>query len=169
MPETLELQIDADGSPVTIEPWWHRLLSATIPTAAARKFLIWGARGDVLAVREAVPGKGSQVRGWMTCAALASYLLLREPGVCRVDLSALLADDDAKLDDDSLAVVGCDACAHGAPKPPGASKPFCMKCGRDLAPRSKWAGSLAIWRMSRPRSSSAEASISSGDGTRLTD
>ena len=41
---------------------------------------------------------------------------------------------------DSLAVVGCDACAHGAPKPPGAPKPFCLKCGPELAPRSQWAG-----------------------------
>jgi hypothetical protein len=29
------------------EPWWHRLLTATIGSEQARKFLIWGARGDV--------------------------------------------------------------------------------------------------------------------------
>ncbi len=192
--ETLKLEIDQDGSPVTFEPrgwfvcfvpglkkqwwhrfvnkrhkhvfamrpvgpgewtlfepWWHRLLTATITTEQARKFLIWGARGDVLHAREAVPGRGSQVRGWMTCAALASYLLgrkywvwtphglykllLREPGVCRVDVSALLRLDEAQLADASLAVAACEECTPGAPKRrPGAPKPFCMNCGRDLVP-----------------------------------
>lgn len=189
--ETIKIEIDQDGSPVTIEPrgwfvcivpglkkqwwhpfvnqrhkhvfairparpgewtlfepWWHRLLTATITLEQARKFLLWGARGDVLHVREAVPGQGSQIRGWMTCATLASYLLgrkywvwtphglykllLREPGVCRVDVSALLSLDSAKLDEASRVTVACSACAPGTPKQPGAPKPFCMKCGRDL-------------------------------------
>jgi hypothetical protein len=88
------------------DPWRHRLLTATITTEQARQFLLWGARGDVLLARESIPGRGSQVRGWMTCAALVSYLLgrpywvwtphrlfkllLREPNVSRVDVSALL-------------------------------------------------------------------------------
>src|SRR5215831_10853955 len=88
------------------EPWWHRLLTATITSEQARKFLLWGARGDVLLVREAIPGHGSQVRGWMNCAALVCYLLgrqyrvwrphslykllLREPNVSQVDVSLLL-------------------------------------------------------------------------------
>jgi hypothetical protein len=148
------------GKWTLFEPWWQRLLTATISTAAARKFLIWSARGDVLSVREAVPGQGSQVRGWMTCAALASYLLgrpywvwtphglykllLRESDVCRVDVTALITFDDAKLDDASLAIVGCDACAPGAPKP------FCMECGRDDVIRDRsasqysWRGTCAI-------------------------
>jgi hypothetical protein len=37
-------------------------LMATITSEQARKFLIWDARGDVLHVREAVPGRGSQPR-----------------------------------------------------------------------------------------------------------
>lgn len=190
--ETIELEIDQNGSPVALEagswlvcfvpglekqwwhpfvnkrhkhvfamrpagngewtlfePWWHRLLTATITSDQARKFLIWGARGDVLHVHEAIPGQGSQVRGWMTCAALASYLLgrkywvwtphglykllLREPNVCRVDVTRLVATDDANLAKASRVIAACDECAPGAPKRrPGAPKPFCMKCGRDL-------------------------------------
>ena len=64
------------GEWTLFEPWWHRLLTATITSEQARKFLLWGARGDVLHVREAIPGRGSQVRGWMSCATLTSYLLL---------------------------------------------------------------------------------------------
>ncbi|MHB1198794.1 MAG: hypothetical protein ACYCZ6_04395 [Polaromonas sp.] len=190
--KTIELEIDQDGSPVTLEarswfvcivpglqkqwwhpfvnrrhkhvfamrparpgewtlfePWWHRLLTATITSEQARKFLLWGARGDVLHVREAVPGQGSQIRGWMTCATLTSYLLgrkywvwtphglykllLREPTVCRVDVARLVALDAAKLAEASQVIMACDECQSGAPKRrPGAPKPFCMKCGRDL-------------------------------------
>lgn len=120
------------GQWTLFEPWWHRLLAATITSEQARKFLIWGARGDVLHVREAVPGRGSQVRGWMTCATLASYLLgrnywvwtphglykllLREPGVCRVDVSALLRLDEAQLADASLVIAACEECTPGAPQ-----------------------------------------------------
>lgn len=191
---TIELKIDGDGSPVTLEagswfvcfvpglkkqwwhifvhkkhkhvfamrpaehgewtlfePWWHRLLTATITSEQAIKFLLWGGRGDVLLVRESIPGSGSQIRGWMTCAALASYLLgrpywvwtphslykllLREPSVCRVDVSALLANNLAQLGHGSRVIVACDECIPGAPiRQPGAPKPFCMKCGRDLVP-----------------------------------
>ena len=190
--ETVELELDENGSPVTLEaaawyvcfvpglkrqwwhrfvnarhkhvfamkpagpgewtllePWWHRLLTATITSEQARKFLLWGARGDVLHVREFIPGQGSQLRGWMTCAALASYLLgrrywvwtphglytrlLREPNVCRVDVSRLVRLDAAKLAEASEIVVGCDECKPGgAMRRPGAPKPFCMNCGRDL-------------------------------------
>jgi hypothetical protein len=139
------------GEWTLFEPWWHRLLSATISSEQARKFLLWGARGDVLLVREAIPGRGSQARGWMTCAALASYLLgrpywvwtphglykllLREPNVCRVDVSVLLTLDAAELGQGSRVIVACDECMPGTPKRrPGAPKPFCMKCGRDLMP-----------------------------------
>jgi len=132
------------------EPWWHRMLVATITSEQARKFLLWGARGDVLLVRESIPGHGSQVRGWMTCATLISYLLgrhywvwtphglykllLREPNICRVDVSSLLTLDAAMLTEASRKLAPCDQCTPGAPKPPGAAKPFCMKCGRDIIP-----------------------------------
>jgi hypothetical protein len=130
------------------EPWWHRLLTATITSMQAKKFLLWGARGDVLLVRESIPGRGGQIRGWMDCAGLVGYLLgrpywvwsphglykllLREPGVCRVDVSVLLEFDAAKLAAGSRVIVACNGCAPGAPKPPGVAKPFCMDCGRDL-------------------------------------
>lgn len=76
------------GEWTLFEPWWNRLLTATITSEQARKFLLWGARGDVLHVHEAIPGRGSQVRGWMTCAALASYLLGRKYRVWTPDGSS---------------------------------------------------------------------------------
>lgn len=143
------LKPSASGEWTLFEPWWHRLLTTTITSEQARKFLVWGARGDVLHVHEAVPGRGSQIRGWMTCAALASYLLgrpywvwtphglykllLREPNVCRVDVSPLVRLDAAALARASQAIMTCDECQPGVPeRRPGAPKPFCMKCGRDL-------------------------------------
>ncbi len=139
-----------DGKWTLFEPWWTRLLTATITDEQARKFLRWGALGDVLLVREAVPGRGSQLRGWMNCAALAAYLLgrpyrvwtphalykrlLREPNVCRVDVSELLERDLSELGQGgSRTVPACAECRSDDPKPrPGARKPFCMNCGRDL-------------------------------------
>lgn len=137
------------GEWTLFEPWWHRLLTATVTSEQAKKFLLWGAAGDVLLVREAVPGSGSQVRGWMTCAALASYLLgrsywvwtphglyqrlLREPNICPVDVSVLLTLDEAQIAAGSRKISACDECVTGLRKPrPGAWKPFCMNCGRDL-------------------------------------
>jgi hypothetical protein len=162
--EVIKLELDKDGAPVTIEPrawfvcfvpglkrqWWQRLLTATITLEQARKFLIWGARGDALHAREAVPGHGSQVRGWMTCATLASYrlgrrywvwtphglykLLLCGPGVCCVDGWALLRLDEAQLPDASSVIAACEAGCAPRKHQPGAPKPFCMDCGRDLVP-----------------------------------
>lgn len=132
------------------EPWWTRLLTATITDAQAEKFLRWGALGDVLLVREAIPGSAGQVRGWMNCAALAAYLLgrpywvwtphalyrrlLREPNVCHVDVSELLRRDLSRIGAaGSRAILACDECRPGHPKRrQGAPKPFCMNCGRDL-------------------------------------
>ena len=45
------------------EPWWRRLLTDTISSMQAKKFLLWGARGDVLLVRESIRGRASQIRG----------------------------------------------------------------------------------------------------------
>lgn len=141
---------EREGEWTVFEPWWTRLLVATITTLQAAKFLRWGARGDVLLVREAVPGHSSQLRGMMTCAALAAHMLgrtyfvwtphqlylrmIREPNVCSVNVSALLTLDlDRLAETDSRLVAACDACAPGHHVEwPGAAKPFCMKCGRDL-------------------------------------
>lgn len=99
-------------------------------------------------VRESIPGSSSQIRGWMNCAALACYLLgrsywvwfphglykllLREPHVCRMDVSALLKFDAAQLAAGSPHIAVCEKCMPGAPKQPGVTKPFCMHCGRDM-------------------------------------
>lgn len=139
------------------EPWWTRLLTATIGTAQAMRFLQWGAEGDVLLVRESIPGHGSQLRGWMNCAALATYLLgrpyrvwtphglyrrlLKEPNVCRVDVTALTARDLSTLGSGSRVVEACDHCGGGRAgehvvrqefRQEGARKPFCLHCCRDL-------------------------------------
>lgn len=68
---------EADGRWTLLDPWRHRLLTASLSTDQARRFLTWAAAGDVVAVSEDIPGESSQVRGWMTCAALVSYLLGR--------------------------------------------------------------------------------------------
>lgn len=151
-----------EGEWTLFEPWWHRLLTATITAEQARKFLLWGGHGDVLVVREDIPGAGSQIRGWMHCAALASYLLgrryrdwtphglfrrlVREPHVCRVDVSALLERDLAHVATPGSRVVSpCSACWPDAPRQPGAPKPFCLECGRDLVPTQEWAvGEAAV-------------------------
>ena len=133
------------------EPWWTRLLVATVTTKQAIKFLQWGGMGDVLLIREAVPGHSSQLRGMMTCAALAAHMLGRtyfvwtphqlygrlvhEPNVCRVDVSALLDRDLEELarNESRRVIRACDQCSPGGQnRPPGAAKPFCMKCCRNL-------------------------------------
>lgn len=136
------------------EPWWTRIVVATITSDQARKFLTWGAQGDVLLVPERIPGNSSQVRGWANCAVLTSQLLgrkywlwsphqlykrlLNDPDVCWVDMSALLQWDLSALNgSDTAPVEPCDACKPGAPRQPGAKKPFCMKCGRSFYPVSK--------------------------------
>ncbi|MDN2565574.1 hypothetical protein N1F89_05015 [Aquibium sp. A9E412] len=146
------LRPEPTGEWTVFEPWWTRLLVATVPQEAAAKFLRWGASGDVLMVREGVPGHSSQLRAMMTCAALAAHMLgrtylvwtphqlyrrlLREPGVCRVDVSALLSADIGDIAiADSRGIRCCEACAPGRrPRRPGAAKPFCMGCARDLSP-----------------------------------
>lgn len=143
------LRPESDGRWTVFESWWHRLLTATVDPAQARKFLLWGARGDVLLAREEIPGRSGQLRVWMNCAVLASQLLgrnyfvwtphglyrrlAREPGICHVDVSVLLESDLAKLEPEgSRVVAACEACSPGAPRPPGTKKPFCLHCGRDL-------------------------------------
>ncbi len=102
---------DAAGGYIIVEPWWTRMMVSTLSAEQARKFLLWGAQGDMLLVRENVPGAGSQVRGWMTCAAMTAYLLgrgfpvwtphglyqrlLREPETRRVNASLLLQGGSA--------------------------------------------------------------------------
>lgn len=60
-----------------VEPWWTRLMVSVLTPDEASKFLRWGAAGDILKVRESIPGRGSQARGWANCAVLISYMLGR--------------------------------------------------------------------------------------------
>ena len=144
------LRPEHGGEWTVFEPWWTRLLVATITPEQAAKFLRWGAQGDVLLVLEAVPGGSTQLRGWLTCALLAAHMLgrtyfvwtphqlyrrlIREPNVCRVDVSALLKMDLSSLaEKGSRTVLACAECATGnETRRPGTAKPFCMHCGRDL-------------------------------------
>ena len=143
------LRLERNGERTIFEPWWTRILVATITTHQALKFLRWGRMGDVLLLREDVPGHSGQVRGWMSCGALVAHMLgrtycvwtphqlyrrlIREPHVCRIDVSALLKYDLEKLASHSSVISPCDACGpNRCVRPQGAAKPFCMKCGRDL-------------------------------------
>lgn len=96
------------GSWLLVEPWWTRMMVTILPPAEAVRFLRWGATGDILRVREAVPGRASQIRGWSNCAVLSAFLLgrsswawtphglyrqlLREQSTCHVDVQKLLVD-----------------------------------------------------------------------------
>lgn len=97
-----------DGTWILVEPWWTRMLVTVLTLDEAVKFLRWGATGDILQVREAVPGHGNQVRGWANCAVLTAFLLGRsyrtwtptglyrrlsaERGARPIDLAQWLAD-----------------------------------------------------------------------------
>ena len=93
---------------ILVEPWWTRLMVTLLPSPDAVKFLRWGASGDILRVREAVPGEGNQARGWSNCAVLASFVLgrksrtwtphglylqlIKEPGAKHEDVQELLVE-----------------------------------------------------------------------------
>lgn len=62
---------------IIVEPWWTRMLVTVLTLDEAVKFLRWGATGNILQVREAIPGNGNQVRGWANCAVLTAFLLGR--------------------------------------------------------------------------------------------
>ncbi|MDG2519375.1 TetR/AcrR family transcriptional regulator C-terminal domain-containing protein [Lysobacter soli] len=66
-----------DGSWLLMEPWWTRMMVNVLTLDQAIRFLRWGAMGDVLKVRERIPGRGSQMRGWANCSVLVSYMLGR--------------------------------------------------------------------------------------------
>lgn len=101
------------GSWLLVEPWWTRMMVTILPPADAVRFLRWGATGDILRVREAVPGTASQIRGWSNCAVLSAFLLgrsssvwtphglyrqlLREQSTCHVDVHELLVDQFTKV------------------------------------------------------------------------
>jgi hypothetical protein len=65
------------GNWLLVEPWWSRMMVTILTPAEAVRFLRWGDTGDILRVREAIPGSGNQFRGWSNCAALISFVLGR--------------------------------------------------------------------------------------------
>jgi hypothetical protein len=67
----------SNGSWLLVEPWWSRMMVTILAPADAVKFLKWGATGDILRVREAIPGQASQLRGWSNCAVLTAFVLGR--------------------------------------------------------------------------------------------
>ena len=101
------------GSWLLVEPWWTRMMVTILPPADAVKFLRWGGTGDILRVREAVPGKASQLRGWSNCAVLSAFCwgdraghgrrtvstgeLLREKSTRRENVEQLLVDQFTKV------------------------------------------------------------------------
>lgn len=66
-----------NGTWLLVEPWWTRLMVNVLTLDQAVKFLRWGESGDILKVRESIPGRGSQMRGWSNCSVLVSFLLGR--------------------------------------------------------------------------------------------
>lgn len=62
---------------LVIEPWWARAPLNIISTAQASRFFLWAEQGDMLLAREETPGRSSQLRGVMTCAALLAHMLGR--------------------------------------------------------------------------------------------
>jgi len=67
----------SSGSWILVEPWWTRLMVTVLPPADAVRYLRWGAMGNILRVRENVPGRASQLRGWFNCAVLTAFILGR--------------------------------------------------------------------------------------------
>ena len=102
------LRMVDDDTWLLVEPWWTRLMVNVLTLDEALKFLRWGAVGDILKVRESIPGRGSQARGWSNCSVLVSFLLGRsywtwtpnglyrrlkaEPDVEQVELSRFLSE-----------------------------------------------------------------------------
>jgi hypothetical protein len=93
------------GNWLLVESWKHRLHVPVLGPRKVQQFLRWGALGDVLRVREHVPGRAWQTRGWSNCAVLTTLVLgrrswswtphglyrqlLREPGVTSEDVTKL--------------------------------------------------------------------------------
>jgi hypothetical protein len=68
---------EPNGLWTLFEPWWTRVLLASITTPQAIKYLTWAAQGDVFLVKADIPGKSSQLRGMLTCGALIAHMLGR--------------------------------------------------------------------------------------------
>jgi hypothetical protein len=65
------------GTWLLVESWKHRLHVQVLDSTEIQQFLRWGSLGDVLRVREHVPGRAWQARGWSNCAVLTALILGR--------------------------------------------------------------------------------------------
>ena len=129
---------------ILVEPWWTRLMVTLLPSPDAVKFLRWGASGDILRVREAVPGEGNQARGWSNCAVLASFVLGRksrtwtphglylqlskEPGVKHEDVEELLVQQFKNM----VGRTSSDALKLGPESLSAAIEPLLVTLGRNM-------------------------------------
>lgn len=93
---------DHCGNYIVFEPWWSRIFLACLSDRESQLFLTWASLGVTLKVREKIPGRSSQLRIWMSCAALLAHMLgrnyyvwtpqqlynrlIKEPDVVVVDL-----------------------------------------------------------------------------------
>ena len=107
------LRMVEDDKWLLVEPWWTRLMVNVLSLDEAIKFLRWGAAGNILKIRERIPGNGNQVRGWANCTVLVSFLLGRsywtwtphglykrlaaDPDASPVDLSQFLREHFADI------------------------------------------------------------------------
>lgn len=103
-----------------MEPWWTRNMVNVLSFDQAVKYLRWAATGDIIKVREAIPGRGSQTRGWSNCAVMVSFLLGRRYRTWSPHglYKRLKAEQDAQIVDVSRLLV--DYCATVATKAIGA-------------------------------------------------
>ena len=72
-----------DGTWLLVEPWWTRLMVNVLTLDEAIKFLRWGSVGNILKVRESIPGEG-QPDAWVVQLQRADRLPPR-PVVLDVD------------------------------------------------------------------------------------
>jgi hypothetical protein len=114
----------SSGSWILVEPWWTRLMVTVLPPADAVRYLRWGAMGNILRVREKVPGRASQLRGWFNCAVLTAFILgrrtwtwtphglfrrlMKEEGTRSEEVQGLLVEQFSRVvkqrSDDALAI-----------------------------------------------------------------
>jgi hypothetical protein len=71
------LRWERDNVWTLIEPWWTRIHIRTVDNRKARQFLEWALKGDLFLTTEDNPGTSTQIRGWLTCAALVAHVLGR--------------------------------------------------------------------------------------------
>ena len=119
------------GKWLFVESWKKRLFVTVLELFEASRLLRWGAAGHILSVREEIPGRAWQTRGWSNCAVLSALLLgrsswswtphglyrqlLREDGVEHVFLEDVLVEQIAELVGPSADLLRLGGEARGDP------------------------------------------------------